>query len=90
MAKVELLPGQDICRGCQYYIDKDDWSSKYICSNGDMALKVSECECMGFNPDEYANSHWKISHNPKTPVRIRCPRLARWSNGNEYRPRRES
>lgn len=70
MARVELLPqnvrcGQDICCGCRYYVDEDDWSSKYICNfsaknGGAMVKKSSECECTGFEPDGYAKSHWKI------------------------------
>lgn len=72
MAKVELLPenvrgGQDICRGCRYYVEKHDWSSEYICNfravnDGAAAYKLSKCECSGFEPDSYARSHWKISN----------------------------
>ena len=71
MAKVNLLPenirrGQDICCGCKYYVDKDDYSWEYICNfraknDGAKMKKISEYECTGFEPDEYANSHWEIS-----------------------------
>ena len=71
MAKVNLLPenirrGQDICCGCKYYVDKDDYSWDYICNfraknDGAEMKKISEYECTGFEPDEYANSHWEIS-----------------------------
>ena len=48
-----------LCVGCTHFVDKDDWSTEYICNNFGCE-KINCFECDGFNPDEYAKRNWKL------------------------------